>query len=453
MPVVRFSKAEVDSLLDAGHDAGSIYALEERGYGGRLQDVLHPEPENVRSRLLGMLPAAGATAGAVIGGGAGWLAVPGIGGVPGAIAGGAAGAMAGRGLEQMGREAMGMPRRQGMLERYIEGGGAEVPDFAGRVMDLGEQAGIGGLTEGAGSYVFGGPGRSSGALATGLHKQAVKAKTKTAEANIARRQAVRGAGRVPLATLEARGAAAGSSRTAAGQAKEDALSVVQGEVTVGEIVKRVRGALAAGPLKTAPDRGQLQKKVLARLESVLEQAGAGAINPRKKVFNIREADWAKTAFDRSARAAHTQTAKGVGHDPELDQMISNAWREAVEERVPGIGDINARYHAARQSDQAFRKRVMRERDPGFQQMRSMKDVAEDQAIREETMQPGKGGIFNPSVGMGGVWFHPPKLGALLERSSEFLQNPKVQGAGRFSPSLINLLLRAAEPEWNDEFNR
>ncbi|MGQ0721027.1 MAG: hypothetical protein ACT4PE_05565 [Candidatus Eiseniibacteriota bacterium] len=453
MATQRFSKAEVDSLLDRNPSmtAEDIFALEQRGMAGRLNEILGPPPageENVRARLLGTLPP---VAGGVAGTAAGILTrSP----QAAALAGGA-GAAGGRMLENLGRETMGLPRRTGTIERMAEEGGAQLPDLLGRGLDVGEQALGSGVIEGLSAGAFGAlPGRGTGAIAGGLARMGEKKKAEKAVENVARNRQLREAKRVPVSRLTEIAERARIERESAGADKDAIIGDAPGEVTFGEIVKRVQRSLASGPTRKAPERRQLQKRIRATLESVMDRASAGAVSGRQTVFNIREADWAKTAFDRAARRAHEQTAGGVGHDPDLAQLISNAFRDAVEERIPTVRDVNAAYNTARRADVGARRTLGRATDPSVQRLQAARDQAQDEAVRLATMTGNTEPLLNPTIGMGGqVWFHPPKLGTLLSRGGEILGNPAVTRTGRVTPELLNALLRLGEPELDPSLNR
>lgn len=358
-------------------------------------------------------------------------------------------------LENVGREAMGLPRREGMTERAIESRGEQVPELLGRAMDVGEQALGGGVLEGGSAALLGAaPARGTGAIAQGLEAWSKRSKASTAAKNVERGRALREAGRVPAATLQRLALEAEAEKGAAGRAKADILRTAPGDlIPIGAIIDRVRKNMA-GQIGATPDRGRIAKRVKERFAAVIEAASEGAISGRKTTYNVRELDWAKTRFDRAARGKISESTKGIAHDPDMDEQIANALREEVAERVPEIVPANLAYQGAREATIGARKRLARETSPSFQRQREAEDLARDEAMRQATMLGNVEPLLNPTLGMRGqVWFHPPRLGTLLHRGADILGHPAVTRTGRVAPETLNLLLRLAEPEWNPELNR
>lgn len=423
---------------------GIIAALREQGhtlagYGSAAAPVPSPgaHTPDWRANALAMLPAAGATAGGVLGGLAG-LPEGGVGAIPGAVIGGGLGAASGRVLENAGRKMMGLAANQGMVERM----GAHLPPALSEPVDTAEQALMGGLGEGAGTAAFGIPGRLAGGLERGAAGIAGR-QAASAEAGAARKAgeviAAREAGPEAQAALDA----ARSARESSSAKLAHEISTVAGKpgaptYSIGKVADRM---IRNNP-RAYPDRNQLVD-ALANLTNEASQEIHGVPDRRMKL-DLPDLQHLKQTLDAYTSSMREASAAGRGKPTGLATKAADAMRSLVEDAVPNARAINAETKAAIKSETALKKFAAKQ--PGGevgkivagQKQREAATLAR-QALEGPILEPHFSVThgFNPGV---------PHLARLAGGTAKLLGNPIVSNAGRYGGDVLHALLGLTTPQ-------
>jgi hypothetical protein len=383
-----------------------------------------------------MLPAAGATAGGILGGTAGAPA-GGIGAVPGAAVGGAMGAASGRALENFGRKAMGLPANVPLTERL----GLHLPPGLSEPVDTAEQALMGALGEGGGTLAFGLPGRVAGGIETGLRGVASRQAAK-AEAGAARKAAevaaAREAGPETRAALEQ----ATAAREASSSKARDVISTAAGKpgAPVTSIQKLAERIMQRNP-KSYPDKESLVSALYRQLFEASNEVHG--VPDRRTRFDLTDLQHLKQTLDAYESTAREAAAAGRGRVSGLISKAADAARSIIEDHVPDVRAINQETKAAIQQEKALRKLAARTPTAEVaaiksgQQQRSAATLAR-QALEESA--------FQPRLSMHGIEVGTPHLARLAGGTANLAAKPLVANTGRYGPDVLNALFRMMQDQ-------
>lgn len=337
--------------------------------------------------LLATLPAAGATAGGLIGGGATAIPTGGLAGPWGAFTGGALGAAGGRTLENLGREALGLQPNRSVSERIGGESVASLPPFARGSLDVGEQALFGGALEGTGQALFGIPGRTMGGLQRGAARSVGRAEKKVGAQALEKERERFAAGRLTQAerdAIAAERAQMGVERTRARLAARDIAPEIEVASKTTTAARKQAGAALGGAVREAKDAGVevsiddlvqkiaerqqalygqsaspkvLERQVRSNLANIVSKYTAGAIRlPRGASrlldaqgrpistapirFNVEQAENMKKGISEALRTEFAGIEKGATPKGGIRNLLHRALKETLEEKVPDIKQLN-----------------------------------------------------------------------------------------------------------------
>lgn len=419
------------------------YAKLRRERGATAEQIAAAEREagpheDWRSRMLSVLPAAGATAGGIMGGTAG-AAAGGIGAVPGAVAGGALGDAGGRVLENMGRGVLGLPRTSGAIERAVGASGNRLLPGVGPVLDTAEQALLGGATEGAGTFAFGVPGKTAGgALERSMARRAAAGEAKSIAKAGNKAVALRRA-RDIAPELEQAAQVASANRKQAGKAVGDAIkaaNVPGSEGTVGEIADRILAEQRATFGTTVP-RQQMVRAVRNRMKQILPEHTIGALRGNELVFDLPKLHRIQRIFDTVMRGTHEKVGRGVYPNPTLDNGIVSAVRAHLAEHVQDIEPLKEAAGTAIKEHQAISRIANSTKAPIINALREhqTRRGAEELARQSMTDVP----LLSPKLNLHGVGFEAAPMDRMMAAGAKVAASAPVRNVGRFTPDAANWL--------------
>lgn len=403
-----------------------------------------PGQADWRAHALAALPAVLGTGGAVVGGGGGAIAIPGVGGVPGAMFGGAAGAAAGRGLENMGRRAMGLPANRGLVEQMMAAGGHQVPDYASGLMDMAEQAGLGALFEGGPAKLFGIAGQGPGALertAAGMaEKGAAKAELKAAKrvkvANAAS-DITPYAAEAERQSRELRKLRGGN----VGQALKEA-DAAGHEMTLNDMINHVEKSLT-DQFGASPGRDKLLSGLRKTVKTVMQEHSLGALKGNKLVFNMSEANVLKRLLKKELLGHFKEGRLGRGPSPTMLSEAHDAVKSFIESKIPNIEKLNQEAGAAIRSNNAVRQKIEAARDPI---VRGLTEGSQERKAMALARLSSEEGAFSPRMTLHGPQVDIPSGGRLAGATARLLGRPGVGAAGQTTPEILNFLMHIMQDQ-------
>jgi len=343
--------------------------------------------------LLAMLPAAGATAGGLIGGGATGIPTGGVAGPWGAFAGGALGAAGGRAIERAGLGALGIEPPASISERVGGPSVSGLPQFLRGTLDVGEQALLGGALEGGGQALFGIPGRTMGGLQQAAQRSVGRSERKVGQQALEKERERFAAGQLTAVERDAiasERAQMGVERTRARLAARDIAPEIEAASAATTAARREAGGALGSAIRGAKEEGvevsvdDLVQKIAARqkdlygasasekvlgrqvrneLGRIVNKYTAGAIRlprgasrlvdahgkptPAAPIrFNVEQAENMKKGVAEALRTEFAGIEKGATPKGGLRNLVHRALKEMLEEKVPDIKALNKAAGAA-----------------------------------------------------------------------------------------------------------
>lgn len=381
-----------------------------------------------------------------------WLrAVPYVAGAAGGVAGGIAGAT----IAGMGGKLL----EQGMTGR--------LPKSPKEAVDTVGGAGIqqGGLE--AGGQLLGAGARLAG---RGLGKAAEMVETRAGNAAAAKTVKAIAAKDVTK-DVAARLPALEADRVAAAGRTSDALTSADAAgarpITSKEVADRIVAKQAARfPDKATPAyRSYMRSVVKRRIDEVLNEYSLGAIKPPAKPvasglvdeygvpvpapraepvkFDLSEANFAKQSFQTNSKAELNSQSRGIAHKPGLDRAIANAYKDAIEHRVPEARDLNQQTKGIIQDIQGVRKIDNTNHSPSAAAIRANRDV---RVARTLATTPGPSELASIHLGLSpGVRLAPPRLAQFLSGTGRALGSRAVSAVAGQTPRAAASLYDLARP--------
>lgn len=390
-----YSDAEIDAYLAGNPDDKTPAEV------GAMSPEEMFGPRGMTRRFSRAIPYVAGMGGAMLGG----LRGP-MGARAGAVIGGGAGRAAERALfnePQSAADILGAGAEQGGLETVAQ------------------------LIGGIPGAISKGAGRMSGFLKGRAAEQAV---VRSRAANAAGDMSADIAKAIPEARASRQAAGADISHTLKANAGADV-------VTLKEVIDDV---LAKTPDLPDAAKKRLLKDMREEFRAVIPEFTRGGMSGREVTFNIGDANHAKRAFDIAARKAHKDAAAGVFGNPDLRRDISNAFRSLIEDRVPAMRGLNARYQDARIEDQGLRKM---ERGQPTGRVGDIRQLRRERIAAALAQLPGEGGL-PVDVGLGGIRPRIPRTAAAADAIKGFADDPLTRAgfnAAGQAPRAIDLIMQ------------
>jgi hypothetical protein len=384
--------------------------------------------EDWRSKALATLPAAGATAGGIIG--------QRFGGPRGAAGGGGMGTAAGRTLERVGRQALRVPPARGVVERMITASGGEVPGPLSGVLDVGEQALGGAALEGIPAKLFGVPGKVAGSVESRLSGVAQRQAAK-AEAGAARKAREVAVAREAGPETEAALASSRATREASSARAAQTIAAAAGRpgAPVFNVNKIADRMMQRNP-RAYTDRNELVDALHKQIDEVSREVHG--VSERRFRFDLADLQHLKQGFDQFESTAREAAAAGRGRVSGLAVKAADAMRSLIDDAVPSMRAINAETKQALKAERKLQR---------FAALQPTGEVAAIRAGQQErtaatlARQALDESAFQPRLSMRGIDVSTPHVARLAGSAARFLGRPGVSGTGRYGGDVLNLLLR------------
>lgn len=255
--------------------------------------------------------------------------------------------------------------------------------------------------------------------------------------------------RLPEATAARQAAAAATKAEVAG---------TQGQITVRELADWiVANREARFNVQASPKvRKAIERDIRTRLAVVLPKFTGRVVSGSRDVFDLPTSQVGKQAFDDIVRSLHSGIEGGVKAKPSIDLDIADAWRGLLEQRVPGIKELNQTTKAAIRTEQSLKKLQKNLPTEQAQQVRGRElDAATSARVLAQRSAnpfqlfkgiPVRGGFARP-----GLSLRPGTFSEALGRLGELGPTMPVQATAASLPRML-ALLGALQQEQPGMFN-
>lgn len=244
--------------------------------------------------------------------------------------------------------------------------------------------------------------------------------------------------RVPEAT---------AARRAAAAATKAKIGATKGQISVRDLTDWiVANREARFNVKAPPKvRAAIEKDVRGRVAAVLPKFTGRVVGGRRDVFDLPTSQIGKQAFDDIVRNLHSGIEGGIKAKPSIDLDIADAWRGLLEQKVPGVRELNEATKAAIKTEQSLKRA---QRAMPTEQAHQLRTQELDAATRERVLAqrsanplqlfkgiPVRGGFARP-----GLSLRPGTFSEALGKIGEFGPTAAVQAPAAILPRLAAMLI-------------